>query len=343
MSSKPAVAAKKPACPTKTVNSASVKKQLAKPFEADVEPGDVQQLIETVSFTQASPAAIIKPRPWEGIDISVDGIDRTVRRRPRVFKYFEYLKKMKPIQFKIDTEKFQNEFVDLELPDSWNDYCNRYEPWCFEFDIDMDGDDKTLRVECSWPSGGFLSIAEMEEYKKSCPKGYEEMFPEGIISFIDGMFPIAVDSKEGKIIFQTYGVPPDLDAKIKFVRYEKEPYGMLPEDCESAKSIKRKYTDPLKALWPKGPVKIGTVNESLYYFDKLYKVGSGELKWDVIRKLVTAKGERINLEGNPQSLFRRNDARLFWKDAIKNDKNHGSAGDGMHQIHNRKPNASSQN
>jgi len=283
-----------------------------------------------------------KPKPWDCIDITLDNIERTVLRRPRIFKYFEYLKERKPAQCKIEFERFCNDYKDLEVPLSWAEYCSRYEPWCFEFDIDMGDEDKTLRIECPWPCVTFLSLSEMEQYKEKCPIGYAEIFPHGILSFIESIFPITVDSKEQKVIFQKYGIPPDLDAKIKFVKYEKVPYGLLPEDSASRKCKKGKSRDPLRALWPKGPVKIGVINESLYYFDKLYEVGGGDKKWQVIEKLVKAKGGRIKLEGNPQSLFKRKDAPSFWKDAIKNDKNLGSAGDGKHQIHNRKPNSASQ-
>jgi hypothetical protein len=113
------------------------------------------------------------------------------------------------------------------LPDP--EYLTATRKCCIDFDLDMDGENKTLRI-----TGLFcFELATQDEnkaFKKQFPDEHNALNPADRIDFIETLFPIRIE-RESKTFRSHLPVRGYFKvSEIKYQIYEKEPYGMLPCD-----------------------------------------------------------------------------------------------------------------
>ena len=172
---------------------------------------------------------VLPPPPdcsrWIPRDIQINGVFYPIVRRPRLFRYAELRQAENP------------EYSDVgELPDGGDPDDIEYQDlvllsklWCLEFDVDIQGGRKTLRVQFLWRDFR-SSYSDIEQTIAA--------FPQGARTYLGhSLYPVTVHMNQAQ--------PCDcrMDAgyevwktvhEIRYVEYKPTPFGMLPEDREEA-------------------------------------------------------------------------------------------------------------
>ncbi len=162
---------------------------------------------------------------WVRRNIEINGVLYAIVRRPRLFRFAALLETEDP------------EYIDRgELPDGRDpedgEYLDRVlesKLWCLEFDVDIQGGRKTLRVQFLW---------------RDFPPFYNDIeqtsafYPQGVRTYLGHwLYPVTVHMNQA--------LPRDceMDAplgvwktvhEIRYVEYKPTPFGMLEEDREEA-------------------------------------------------------------------------------------------------------------
>jgi hypothetical protein len=146
---------------------------------------------------------------WDKHSLSINSNSFKVVRRPRLFKYIDWLAKVSPDDEELTDHATITYYEDL---------------WCFEYDIDYNGSLKTLRIVTGWPTGSMQD--DLDKFDKF-------LFPEGFASFLDyAVFPISIEYKNEQYSKAKYwlGVQLYESEWIEFNLYEQNPYGLLKID-----------------------------------------------------------------------------------------------------------------
>ena len=165
---------------------------------------------------------------WRPRKIDINGAFYDIVRRPRLFRYAEL-------------RHFQDPgyTVCVDLPDGGDpdnaEYQERaYESrlWCMEFDADVQGDRKTLRVSFVWPD----LFPTFEDVSKP-----SAVYPQGVKTFLGHeLHPVEIwmnlASPQDCRMFAARRDWPSV-REIRYVEYEAAAFGMLAEDREAAGAV----------------------------------------------------------------------------------------------------------
>ena len=170
---------------------------------------------------------VLPPPPdctrWIPRDIQINGVFYPIVRRPRLFRFAE-LRNFEDPEY----------CDDGELPDGGNPNDVEYQDrvfvsklWCLEFDVDIQGARKTLRVQFLWRPFR-PSYSDIEHTP--------DMYPHGVRTYLGhSLYPVTVRMNQAQPseceIDAPLGVWNTVH-EIRYVEYKQTPFGMLPEDRE---------------------------------------------------------------------------------------------------------------
>lgn len=162
---------------------------------------------------------------WDYHEIKINGVEYEVIRRPRVFPYAVWRKWKDPLYDDFGVRKF---LPDPEADEAYADYLHEQKLWCFEFDVDVQADRKTLRIIFEWPQF-FPTFKDISQ-----PSA---LYPQGLLTFLGHtLFPIAVRMDEADPadceLTAAYGDWSSV-TEIRYVVYEVIPFGMLEVDLKA--------------------------------------------------------------------------------------------------------------
>lgn len=275
---------------------------------------------------------------WRLQPIEINNVEYQVTRRPRLFRYADMMAAENPdfIDLKgyeaserIDDGKYQQLVYESKL-------------WCLEFDVDKQGDRKTLRISFEWP--GFFPTFENINQPS-------EIYPQGLLTFLGhSVFPISVrvNDTDPKDCAMTAAIGDWSSVReIRYVCYENTPFGMLEEDREEAEqhaparaanatdiggggggmSLERRrergvdegsndtvvdvavkhQTEPVVsdyAIDKKwGKLEVHEWDVSVIFYKHVFNI-KGPVKWSILRELLAGKGTYVHLTAeNPPGHF----------------------------------------
>ena len=250
---------------------------------------------------------------WIPRDMQINGMEYEIFRRPRLFRYAQLRKEIDPNY--VDGEGLTEALVGDDLERDKLLYESKL--WILDFDVDVQGDTKTLRITFVWPNL-LIPFEELQRRTRHCPRGILDFFDEGL-------YPLAVvfdETDTSKCTLTVRSSEWPSVKEVRYVRFSERPFGMLEVDREEADAAESMALGRLQIIRP---------GEAVKYDGKRYEF-TAPTQWEHLNRLVAAKGEFVDcVKGLKRYFSRPPDAKRFYEAAIE-PKGKGSGGDYTYRL-----------